>query len=871
MGFDLSKGGAITYLSKPNSTVNIVNNADLGRQIQYAYYAYPQPFQPAGVQLHPSWQNIGWDPIQTGDVYNNPSEVTCWNQQGNKLIFRTYPKQWALNNYSGDCYVDTEAELLGMGVKVTHTLHNQRTDSYYNVGKGQNIFGSSINAPFWKIVTYDGDSPFTNAPLTVTTAPVANKDTSLFATERWAALVNDDGLAFGAWVPDHFIYKSNCYGDITNKTGGEYDFTMRGLMGERVEMLDRDIVFSSSHVIMLGTVDEIRNYVYQNLQNQAESSLPDFNFQSNRQHWYFMETTTTDDGWQSINSSWTVKPSRYFALYSPEVLFKASGVPKLYLRMAVNIPQIQFIRLQWARLDGGSGQKFIYFNNDGQMHDYEIDMSQEADWTGSITNLRIAAPDNSVSYSPNSWFKLSRLSHLASSTSGSSCNISLSGVGGSVNCGATVQASSLVSCAGADCGSVTYKVNGSTSFQAPTAPGNYTYTVTMEKPGCSGQSVQVNVTTNCQAPPVTGVCDFASPLTVGNWNGVPVQIRKYPNGKVVLVTLEQGSSTDRHFPRGDNFWDIDGFVKTLPNAEQYRSCLNGGQTDWYGLVFPSGMTPPSGYVQGNMADGAVYFEQSGGGTNPCNYTLAANNSTVSCGAQVGVSNLVSCTGGDCSGLSYSYNGSSTITASSSPGSTAYLISVSKAGCSGQSISVSLTTNCSSGGGSTSYSCQGYSFTEGQVIGTAGPGNATLRQENGCWWVKWEGGSASGPTNIDWLPLLANKVAPDAILSSCLNWDREGSNPCNSGARAIAASDPIQSGSGLLISPNPASGRVRVQAVSGEPLRKVLCLTTSGKVLYESRSGELNVSGLADGVYLIEAWSQRGQRLRGRLIRGQQAN
>ena len=179
-------------------------------------------------------------------------------------------------------------------------------------------------------------------------------------------------------------------------------------------------------------------------------------------------------------------------------------------------------------------------------------------------------------------------------------------------------------------------------------------------------SIANSATPNCQAPPVTQVCDFVSPLTVGNWNGLPAQIRKYPNGKVVLVTLEQGSSTDRHFPRGDNFWDIDGFVKTLPNAEQYRSCLNGGQTDWYGLVFPSGMTPPLGYVQGNMPDGAVYFEQSGGGTNPCSYTLTANNQSVSCGAQVGVSSLVSCTGGDCSGLSYSYNGSSTITASSSP-------------------------------------------------------------------------------------------------------------------------------------------------------------------------------------------------------------
>jgi Zn-dependent metalloprotease len=103
-------------------------------------------------------------------------------------------------------------------------------------------------------------------------------------------------------------------------------------------------------------------------------------------------------------------------------------------------------------------------------------------------------------------------------------------------------------------------------------------------------------------------CDMSTPRHVGTWNGLNVQIRQFPNNKRGLVTAIPGASNDKFYPRGDNFWD--NFTK-VAGADQYRPCLNAGDTGWWGLSFPSGITPSSGYQQGTEPDGAVFFSTNG--------------------------------------------------------------------------------------------------------------------------------------------------------------------------------------------------------------------------------------------------------------------
>ncbi|UFH53536.1 M4 family metallopeptidase [Spirosoma sp. KNUC1025] len=110
-------------------------------------------------------------------------------------------------------------------------------------------------------------------------------------------------------------------------------------------------------------------------------------------------------------------------------------------------------------------------------------------------------------------------------------------------------------------------------------------------------------------------CDV-SPRHVGTWNGLNVEIRTFPNSFHALVTAIPGSSNDKYYVRGNNFWD--NFTKDA-GADQYRSCLNVGDTDWWGLTKPSNVSPPPGYQQGTSADGAIYFSTNGlrvGATEP---------------------------------------------------------------------------------------------------------------------------------------------------------------------------------------------------------------------------------------------------------------
>lgn len=170
------------------------------------------------------------------------------------------------------------------------------------------------------------------------------------------------------------------------------------------------------------------------------------------------------------------------------------------------------------------------------------------------------------------------------------------------------------------CSNIQFSLNSQTptsnstfSFNAPSGAGFYTYTVGLSKAGCNTKTATKTIQVSGNDP-----CNFSSgPRRVGTWNGLEVQIRQYPNGKRALVTAIIGSPTDKHYPRGDNFWDV--FTKDA-GVEGLQGCLNAGQSGWYGLTYPGGLSPASGYVQGTEPDGAVFFQQNG--VDPCDFSGA---------------------------------------------------------------------------------------------------------------------------------------------------------------------------------------------------------------------------------------------------------
>lgn len=105
------------------------------------------------------------------------------------------------------------------------------------------------------------------------------------------------------------------------------------------------------------------------------------------------------------------------------------------------------------------------------------------------------------------------------------------------------------------------------------------------------------------------VCGYTERGVIGTWNGHNVDTRQFTrNGQNewVLTVAITGSSVDKHFPRGDNF-----LSSVTLSGSFNSSCLNGGETAWYGLSKPSGLTTPAHYEAGTEADGAEFFQHKG--------------------------------------------------------------------------------------------------------------------------------------------------------------------------------------------------------------------------------------------------------------------
>lgn len=90
VGIDLTLGGAVTFVSSQDHPGNIINSADLGRQIQMSHYSGPWPFEVGDKKPHPAWAGLGWNPIQTGDVHHNPSQVVEHRNDGKEIYIQFY-------------------------------------------------------------------------------------------------------------------------------------------------------------------------------------------------------------------------------------------------------------------------------------------------------------------------------------------------------------------------------------------------------------------------------------------------------------------------------------------------------------------------------------------------------------------------------------------------------------------------------------------------------------------------------------------------------------------------------------------------------------------------------------------------------------
>ena len=386
IGVELTKGGSLTWLSLSGSTNNIVNSYDLGREIQQSYYSGPQPFNPSN-NANPGWPNWPWNPIQSGDSFGNPSVLLAQTNDGQTIHVKCRPMQWGLDNVPGQCILESWISLTNNVAVVSNRLVNQRTDTAQQFhAMNQELPAVYTVGTLWQLVSYAGNAPFTGDALT--NLPVTPPPWQFWnATESWAALVNSNHWGLGVYNPGSAWFEGGFLG--TPGAGGPADNPTGYIAPIQSEIFDTNIVYTYTYYLILGTVSQIRDWVY----SQPYRPGCNFVFNSDRCHWSY--ELATDAGWPVTNYLSVSLNSSDPEMLAPHTAFYATNVPTVYIRAAYQIAQPAgraYGQVFWETNGSGgwSEARSVIFPvlADGQFHSYAVNLAASKNYIGLITQFR---------------------------------------------------------------------------------------------------------------------------------------------------------------------------------------------------------------------------------------------------------------------------------------------------------------------------------------------------------------------------------------------------------------------------------------------------------------------------------------------------
>jgi len=384
VGVDLDRGGSIGYLADVKKGSNVVNVHDLGRWIGQSYYSGPKPFGTA----HPAWKDWSWNPVSAGDVYGNPSKLLDKKNDGKMLYVKSIPMQWALKNVPGDCTFETWITLEGRSVHVRNRLTNERKDRTQYPAMDQELPFVYTIGTLHQLKTYTGDTPFKDGPLNEIPKVSAKGEkaqwTTFFATEHWAALVDDEDWGLGVIHPGVVRFVGGFYGKT--HTGDPDNFPTGYVAPVRQEVIDHNIVYEFRYTLVLDWLAGIRKEAYK---QRPKTNLPDYYFINDRQHWWFQNA---EDTRYPIKERLRLKVENDDPqLYGPEGLWDAKDVSKLYVRAAYHTKNTT-AALFWETSEkpGFRSDQCVTFVivPDGKSRTYDVDLSASPFYRGKIRRIR---------------------------------------------------------------------------------------------------------------------------------------------------------------------------------------------------------------------------------------------------------------------------------------------------------------------------------------------------------------------------------------------------------------------------------------------------------------------------------------------------
>ena len=261
--FDLTRGGAISWISKSGSKLSLVNIADEGRYIQQSYYAGKSLDRKADGQS-PSWSPWAWNPIQVGDAFRNRARILDYKASKDTLYVKCIPMQWDMNNKPAEAEMEQWTFLDGNILKIRNRLTCHRTDQIYgdSLVRNQELPAVYPISALKNLYMYEGDSPFSNSP--VKKLDVKNLSTGFWGryeqvTENWMAFVDDTRLGMTVYNPICTMFLAGMAG-VPDKDAN--DASTSYIAPIRNEILYKNSVYEYEYYILIGDLDAVRKQIY---------------------------------------------------------------------------------------------------------------------------------------------------------------------------------------------------------------------------------------------------------------------------------------------------------------------------------------------------------------------------------------------------------------------------------------------------------------------------------------------------------------------------------------------------------------------------------------------------------------------------------